>query len=99
MAWESPHAKSEIPTVQTRHHPNSKSLRLILAGAKGAVGSTVAVVLAVLRKDPQAVLSSLTTAKMFPYLGFPQAMELAGWEGLSSLRPIFEETGISLETE
>lgn len=55
-------------------------LLLLIAGAKGAVASTVAVAVLALRRDPEPVLASLTTADKFPYLGPPQALHLAGWD-------------------
>ena len=55
-------------------------LLLMIAGAKGAVASTVAVAVAAMRKNPQAVLPSLTTHNRFPYSGSPQAIFLAGWD-------------------
>ncbi len=59
-------------------HPGP--LLLLIAGAKGAVASTVAVAVLALRRDPGSILSSLTTADKFPYLGPPQAFHLAGWD-------------------
>ena len=55
-------------------------LLLLVAGAKGAVASTVAVAVLALQRDPGSILSSLTTADKFPYLGPPQAIHLAGWD-------------------
>jgi myo-inositol-1-phosphate synthase len=52
----------------------------MIAGAKGAVGSTVAVAAAAMRKDPDAVLPSLTTRNSFPYLGPPHAVHMTGWD-------------------
>ncbi len=57
-----------------------RSLLLMIAGAKGAVGSTVAVAAAAMRKDPDAVLPSLTTRNSFPYLGPPHAVHMTGWD-------------------
>jgi myo-inositol-1-phosphate synthase len=57
-----------------------RSLLLMIAGAKGAVGSTVAVAAAAMRKDPNAVLPSLTTRNSFPYLGPPHAVHMTGWD-------------------
>ncbi|MFH2220485.1 MAG: inositol-3-phosphate synthase [Pseudomonadota bacterium] len=58
----------------------SPSLLLMIPGAKGAVASTVAVAVAALQKDPETVLTSLTTRNSFPYLGPPQATRMAGWD-------------------
>lgn len=61
---------------------NSKpqSLLLMVAGAKGAVASTVAVAAAVMRKKPEAILPSLTTGNSFSYPGFPRAIYMTGWD-------------------
>jgi myo-inositol-1-phosphate synthase len=58
----------------------SRSLLLMVAGAKGAVASTVAVVVAKLQKDPDTLLPCLTTQNRFPYLGPPHAVYMAGWD-------------------
>ena len=58
----------------------SRSLLLMIAGAKGAVASTVAVALAAMGKDPETVLSSLTTRNSFSYLGPPHAVHTTGWD-------------------
>ncbi|MGD0623483.1 MAG: inositol-3-phosphate synthase [Thermodesulfobacteriota bacterium] len=64
----------------TNSRPEFKPLLLIVAGVKGAVGSTLAVAVAALRKKPESVLPSLTTGNLFPYIGSPQAIEIAGWD-------------------
>jgi myo-inositol-1-phosphate synthase len=61
-------------------HPKSRSLLLMVAGAKGAVASTVAVAVAKLQKDPDTLLPSLTTRNSFPYLAPPHAVHMAGWD-------------------
>ncbi len=58
----------------------SRPLLLMIAGAKGAVGSTIAVAVAAMRKDPEAILPSLITRNSFPYLGSPREIYLAGWD-------------------
>jgi myo-inositol-1-phosphate synthase len=58
----------------------SRSLLLMVAGAKGAVASTVAVAVAKLQKDPETLLPCLTTQTRFPYLGPPHAVCMAGWD-------------------
>lgn len=52
----------------------------MVAGAKGAIASTLAVAVTALRHDPRLVLPSLTTADKFPFLGPPQALRMAGWD-------------------
>ncbi len=61
---------------------NSKSgsLLLLVAGAKGAVASTLAAALAAARRDPASVLPSLTTGNMFDALVPISATFLAGWD-------------------
>ena len=61
-------------------HEKSGPLLLILAGAKGAVGSTVAVAVAALRKDCGRILPSLTTGGLFPEAGFSEDAAIAGWD-------------------
>jgi myo-inositol-1-phosphate synthase len=56
----------------TRTDPlEARSLLVMIAGAKGAVGSTVAAAVAALQKNPDAVLPSLITRDSFVYLGPP----------------------------
>jgi len=66
--------------MTTRNDDSSRSLLLLVAGAKGAVASTLAVAVAALQQQPESVLTSLMTADLFPYIGPPQAVQLAGWD-------------------
>lgn len=66
----------------------SKPLLLIIAGAQGAVGSTVAAAIAALEKNPSTVLPWLTTARLFGRSCVHPGMRLCGWDAL--VRP-FEE--------
>ncbi len=59
--------------------PN-RSLLLLIAGAKGAIGSTLAVAAEALHDDPALILSSLTTAEQFPWLGPADKIYMAGWD-------------------
>jgi myo-inositol-1-phosphate synthase len=52
----------------------------MIAGAKGAVASTVAVAVAAMGKDPETVLPNLTTRNSFSYLGAPHAVHMTGWD-------------------
>lgn len=58
----------------------SQPLLLMVAGAKGAVGSTLTVAAAAMRRNPEAVLPSLTTGQLFPYLGSFPAIHVVGWD-------------------
>jgi myo-inositol-1-phosphate synthase len=56
-----------------------KSPLFIIAGAKGAVGSTIAAAIAALKKDPQVVMPWLTTGHYFEPDYF-EAMDFTGWD-------------------
>jgi myo-inositol-1-phosphate synthase len=58
----------------------SRSLLVMIAGAKGAVGSTVAAAVAAVKKNPDAVLPSLITRDSFGYLGPAGNIHAAGWD-------------------
>jgi len=58
----------------------SQPLLLIVAGAKGAVGSTLAVVVAAMSQRPESILPSLTTAQMLSDLLPSKAMHMVGWD-------------------
>lgn len=58
----------------------SQSILIMIAGAKGAVGSTVAATVAAMQKNPDSILPSLITRNSFPYLGPPQSIYTAGWD-------------------
>jgi len=67
----------------------------MVAGAKGAVGSTLAVAIAALQQDPEVVLPSLTTGDKFAYLGSPRSIRMVGWDKQSkSIRSAVEAHGI-----
>jgi myo-inositol-1-phosphate synthase len=57
-----------------------KSLLLLVAGAKGAIGSTLAAAVTQLKHHPDSVLPYLTTAGKFSGLFPQQAIDLAGWD-------------------
>jgi myo-inositol-1-phosphate synthase len=63
--------------------PNSQAnspLLLLVAGAKGAIASTLAVAITASRNAPETILPSLTTRNMFPYLGAIDRTLMAGWD-------------------
>ena len=59
---------------------HDRPLLLLVAGAKGAVASTVALAVAALHRQPREVLPSLTTAESFPYLAAISETVMAGWD-------------------
>jgi len=61
-----------------------KSLLLMIAGAKGAVGSTVAAAVAAMQKNPDVVLPGLMTRNSFVYLGPSENITMAGWDAQSA---------------
>jgi myo-inositol-1-phosphate synthase len=59
---------------------NSRPLMLLIAGAKGAVGSTVAVASSVVNDCPELIVPYLTTAHNISHLGPPGNILTAGWD-------------------
>jgi len=59
---------------------NAKKLLLLIAGAKGAVGSTVAAAAAVMQNNPEFILPSLSTGRLFNHLGSPRDIWVGGWD-------------------
>lgn len=57
-----------------------QAILIMIAGAKGAVGSTVAAAVTAMQKNPDSILSSLITRNSFPYLGPPERIYTAGWD-------------------
>ncbi len=55
-------------------------LLLMVAGAKGAIGTTVALALAELPRNPEAVLTGLTTTARFSGFGVPETIQMVGWD-------------------
>ncbi len=55
-------------------------LLLLVAGAKGAIGTTLAAAVAAVQENPQLVLPGLTTADKFPFLGDCPSVAMAGWD-------------------
>jgi myo-inositol-1-phosphate synthase len=58
----------------------SQPLLLMVAGAKGAVGSTLAVVAAAMSQRPESILPSLTTAQMLSDLLPSKPVHMVGWD-------------------
>lgn len=55
-------------------------LLLLVAGAKGAIGTTLAAAVAAMEETPRLVLPGLTTAGKFPFLGGCPSVAMAGWD-------------------
>ena len=58
----------------------NSQLLLLVAGVKGAIGTTLAAAVAAMQKNPQLVLPGLTTAAKFPFLGDCAFVAMAGWD-------------------
>jgi myo-inositol-1-phosphate synthase len=58
----------------------SPQLLLLVAGTKGAIGTTLAAAVAAMQENPQLVLPGLTTAGKFPFLGNCPSVAMAGWD-------------------
>jgi myo-inositol-1-phosphate synthase len=61
-------------------NPKHNNLLLLVAGAKGAVATTIAAALTSARREPSTVLPSLTTDGIFETAGPISATSLAGWD-------------------
>jgi myo-inositol-1-phosphate synthase len=61
-------------------HFESRPLLLLIAGAKGAIGSTLAVAAAACRHDPAAIASHLTTEPVFSDLLPLDLLHVTGWD-------------------
>jgi hypothetical protein len=58
-----------IQTFMEIKTSKSKKILLLVAGAKGAIGTTLAAAVAAMQENPQLVLPGLTTADKFDFLG------------------------------
>ncbi len=55
-------------------------LLLLVAGLKGAIGTTLAAAVAAMQENPSLVLSGLTTAEKFVFLGGCPSVAMSGWD-------------------
>lgn len=75
--------------------PHTTHVLLLAAGAKGAVGSTVAALVASLIRNPQEVLPWLTVSERFPGILEKGAMIFAGWDSREkSLLEVIKSNGV-----
>lgn len=63
-----------------KHPEPQPELLLLVAGAKGAIGSTLAASVAAMKNDPQLILTGLTTAGRFAFMGDVPSVAMAGWD-------------------
>jgi myo-inositol-1-phosphate synthase len=66
--------------MNTADRSTSRPLLLLVAGAKGAVASTLAAAIAAMKKKPDTILPSLTTGNIFSALEPIEATAMAGWD-------------------
>ena len=60
--------------------PETQGLLILIAGAKGAVATTLASAVKAMEDRPEMVLPSMTTADRFSFLGPTANIHLAGWD-------------------
>lgn len=60
--------------------PGTRPLLLLIAGAKGAIASTLAIAIAACRRTPELVIPSLTTQGKFPFLAAVEETQMGGWD-------------------
>ncbi len=71
------------------------SILLVIAGAKGAIGTTLAAAAANLCHRPQTILPSLTTTELLHGLDVPVRMHVAGWDvNTTALDDLFSSHGV-----
>jgi myo-inositol-1-phosphate synthase len=70
--------------MQNMDQLKSRSLMILIAGAKGAVASTVAVAASILNDYPEMIIPYLTTAHNLPTLGTPGNILTGGWDSEES---------------
>ncbi len=76
-------------------HAHSPRLVVMIAGAKGAVGSTVAAAVQMMRRDPALISNCLTTADDFSFLGGLDTLQVCGWDICGdSLPKVLEMHGV-----
>lgn len=66
--------------MQNTNGSNARSVLFLVAGAKGAVGSTLAVAIRTLFDRPEIVRPYLTTDDRFPFSEAVQNLQFAGWD-------------------
>lgn len=57
-----------------------RAVLILVAGAKGAIGSTLALASRLLKHHPEAVIPYLTTADRFAFPGAVEDIRVAGWD-------------------
>ena len=60
--------------------PGKRPLLLLIAGAKGAIASTLAIAITACRRTPEMVIPSLTTQGKFPFLSAVEETQITGWD-------------------
>jgi myo-inositol-1-phosphate synthase len=64
----------------TKPSESGKEILLVVAGLKGAIGSTLAVAVQALHDDPGLIMPYLMTAHKLPLLGNSPRFQIAGWD-------------------
>ncbi|MDA8137094.1 MAG: inositol-3-phosphate synthase [Desulfobacteraceae bacterium] len=66
--------------MKTPNTNSDPSLLILVAGIKGAIGTTLSLAVAAMRNRDASILNSLTTAAKFANLGDPFQVQIAGWD-------------------
>jgi myo-inositol-1-phosphate synthase len=67
-------------SMESQEAMKSQPLLLLIAGAKGAIGSTLALASLVMRRQPGLIIPYLTTAGLWSDLGASETVQVAGWD-------------------
>jgi len=91
--------KIDAFTLSMKNNPSTNSpsppILLLVAGAKGAVGSTVAAAVAAGEADPDIIIKSLTSRNRFSADFPPMRFKMAGWDVcLKPFPAIWEKNGV-----
>jgi myo-inositol-1-phosphate synthase len=81
-----------------RSSAQSPQLLLMVAGAKGAIGTTLAVMAAAMEASPQLIVPYMTTADKFSHLGCCESVAVTGWDrSTDDLATAIERHGVLTE--
>lgn len=59
---------------------DAPALLLMVAGAKGAIGTTLALATTAMRDNNSAIINGLTTRDKFPFMGDVHKIQMVGWD-------------------
>jgi myo-inositol-1-phosphate synthase len=81
--------------MENSNRTHSKSLLLLIAGIKGAIGSTVALAIQLMRYQPEIVQAYMTTADLKEVFSYPEEFYVAGWDvKTDNLEKVIDDHGV-----